>query len=413
MALLTILLAVAGCGPVASPSPSPTPSTPTPTPTAIASPADPLEVYAAIAEQVSAIRGLEPTADIAPVVIDEATLRANLEAAFDRDNPPELLAANERLLRALGLLEPGVSLRSAIIDLNASQVIGYYSSTDDALFVIDRGGALGATARVTYAHEFTHQLQDQHVDLDSLGLSAIDESDRSLAVRALVEGDATLVQTRWMTGNLGPDDLTELLRDATDPDVMAALAKAPRFLVATSLFPYQDGGAFVGAVGNGDFAPIDAAYRRLPTTTEQILHPEKYLAGEIAERPFVEPPAAWQAALGPGWSADPADTLGEFLLRFWLTESGVGAAEAVDAAAGWDGDRIVLFAGPAGETVVVLATTWDTIADVDVFVSAAQQTVAGLRASSATLTGTGRTTFLVFGTDEAAVGRLAEVVTVR
>lgn len=402
---LATILGVAGCGTAPSPSPTQSPS-PRPTATADPSPADPLEVYATIAGQVAAIRGLEPTAAIEPVVIDEATLRANLETAFDEDNPPEVLAQTERLLRALGLLEPGVSLRDAIIDLNASQVIGYYSSTDDALFVIDRGGALGATARVTYAHEFTHQLQDQHFDLDALGLAEIDESDRSLAVRAFVEGDATLVQTRWMAGNLGPDDLAELLRDATDPDVLAAIERAPRFLVATSLFPYQDGAAFVGAIGGGAFGPVDAAYDRLPTTTEQILHPEKYLAGEIAERPFREPPPTWLSALGPGWSADPADTLGEFMLRFWLTESGIDAAAAADAAAGWNGDRIVLFAGPDDATVVVVLSSWDTIADAQAFASAAQEALAGLGVDSLVASRWGGVS-LIFGTDAAAVGRIS------
>lgn len=405
--LLATLLAAAGCGPAPSPSPSASASPPA---TADPSPASPLEVYAAIAAQIAAIRGLEPTSDITPVVIDEATLRANLETAFDEDNPPKVLAASERLLRALGLLDPGTSLRDAIVDLNASQVIGYYSSTDDDLFVIDRGGALGATARVTYAHEFTHQLQDQHFDLDSLGLAEIDESDRALAVRAFVEGDATLTQTRWMTENLRPDDLAELLRDATDPDVMAALARAPRYLVATSLFPYQDGGAFVGTIGGDDFTRVDDVYERLPTTTEQILHPEKYLAGETGDTPFDEPPPAWLAALGSGWAADPTDTLGEFLIRLWLIEAGIEAPEAADAAAGWSGDRIAVYAGADDAVAVVLVTDWDTPSDAAAFAEAASRAITQLDLEPRLIEGPGLRVVVVLASDGASLGSLAEAV---
>ena len=57
------------------------------------------------------------------------------------------------------------------LDLLAGQVAGYYSPERDELFVVSRTGqASGRSERSTYAHEFTHQLQDQRFDLGSLGL---------------------------------------------------------------------------------------------------------------------------------------------------------------------------------------------------------------------------------------------------
>lgn len=405
--VLALVTALGACAPSPSPSPSPNPGAgPTPSPTG--TPSDPLAVYAAIAEQVAAIRGLEPTAAITPVLIDEATLRENLAREFDASNRPEDVAADERLLRALGLLGPDVGLRDAILDLNGSQVIGYYSNSDDALYVVDRGGALGPTARVTYAHEFVHQLQDQAFDLESLGLDAADGGDRSLAVRAMVEGDASLAQVQWLTSNLTPDEMAELVRDATDPAVTEALAKAPRILVAMSLFPYEDGTRFVAAIGG--FKAVDAAYARPPVSTEQILHPEKYLAGEGADPPFDEMPDPWLQALGPGWSVAQVDTLGEFLIRFWLGESGVATAEAVEAAAGWAGDRIVLLDGPDGAVAVVISTAWDSAADAADFADAASLAVTQSDLEARVVTGPGQRVDVTLVSDAAVSIRLGAAV---
>jgi hypothetical protein len=409
-ALAALVTVLAACTP-SGPSPSPSDASPSPgvpasvAPTAPATPesTDPLVIYAAIAAQVAAIRGLEPTAAVTPVVIDEATLLANLEAEYEVSNPPEEAAATDRLLRALGLLDEGVSLRDAQLELNASQIIGYYDSSTDELYVVDRGGALGATARATYAHEFTHQLQDQHFDLEGLGLGTTVESDRALALLGLIEGDATLTQTLWLVGNFDQADFAELLRDAADPAVTAALERAPAILVATSLFPYQEGGLFVGALSSGVFGPVDAAYLDPPGTTEQILHLDKYLAREPADTPFEEPPETWLTTLGAGWSVGTTDTLGEFLLRFWLTEHGVAADVAADAAAGWGGDRAVLFDGPGGAAVVALATRWDALADAAAYRVAAADVAADLGGRIIE----GPAGIIVLVGDPAAVDRLA------
>jgi hypothetical protein len=384
MGAAAILVAITLCGcSTAPPSPSPTAAgLPTPgasisTPAPSASPLDPATVYAAIRTQVEAIRGLRPTADVAPVLIDETQLRANLTAAFDRDNPPSAVEATQRTLIALGLLPAGASLRSLVLDLEAGQVAGYYSSHDRELFVVSRAGAIGPTERATYAHEFTHQLQDQHFHLDALGLQATDQGDRSLARLGLIEGDAVSVQTTWMTQQLTPADLVQILADASDPTAAAALAHAPAFLRETTLFPYQDGLSFVlGLTAAGGYPAVDAAFAGPPDSTEQVLHPAKYAAHE---KPIaVAIMAGLATRLGAGWHAAAQDTLGELQLRIWLEQGGVATAQAATAAAGWGGDRLELLEGPSGADVVVVETAWDSPADADQFSTAAGAAIAGL-----------------------------------
>ncbi|HEY2916307.1 MAG TPA: hypothetical protein VGI98_03735 [Candidatus Limnocylindrales bacterium] len=364
-------LVLVACGP--GPSPSPTLEA-TPSPTAASSPAasvDAAAVYGAIARQVEAIRGLQPTGDVAPVLLDADQLRANLTATFDKDNPPAAVRETEALYRVLGLLPLDVSLRTAELDLLAGQVAGYYSPDQKQLFVVSRSGGIGPSQRVTYAHEFTHQLQDQHFDLAKVQGSATGQGDRSLAVLALIEGDAVSVQTAWTAANLNAADLAQLLADASDPSVVQSLLDAPPILRLLSLAPYTAGQAFVAALqASGGEAAVNAAFRDPPSSTSEVVHPDLYATHAPPG------PVAWvtdlRAALGSGWSSLGQDTLGELFVRSWLQAGGVPVAQAGTAAAGDEADRIELFAGPAGQVAAAIQLRWSSDADADEFLAAWQ-----------------------------------------
>ena len=381
-ACLLLCLALVGCGsdvtsqpPTAAPTSTPTASGAAPSPAGSTRPA--AEVYAEIRAAVVAIRGIAPTAAVDPVTIDEAQLRANLEGEFDATYTPAQLKDADDLLSALGLIPGGSSLRQLTLDLQAGQVAGYYSPERDELFVVNRTGTLGPVDEVTYAHEFTHQLQDQHIGLDALGIDAVDQSDRSLGRLALVEGDATSVQSTWMTANLTPTEMGELLAAALDPAAMEALNNAPAYLRETATFPYQDGLAFVGRLlANGGYPAVDAAFADPPDSTEQVLHSEKYLTREAPLE--VTLPSAVPDVLGAGWAMVGQDTLGELILRIWLTDGGVLSTPARTATAGWGGDRLALYRGPGGKTAVLLRTEWDTALDAQEFMFQAQTAAAKL-----------------------------------
>ena len=376
--LATLLAALlVGCSTTA---PSPTPP-PTDAPTAqpaTAAPATPLgsprplaEVYAEIRTQVEQIRGLQPTEAVEPVVIDAAQLATNLTREFDATYTGATLRNAEDELITLGLLPEGASLRALTLAFQGGQVAGYYSPEQNELYVVSRTATVGPADESTYAHEFTHQLQDQRFDLDALGIDAVDQSDQALARLALVEGDATSVQTTWMTQHLTPAELGEVFAAALDPEALKAFNEAPPYLRETAIFPYQEGAAFaMGLIRSGGYAAVDAAYADPPDSTEQVLHPDKYATREppIA----VKLAADLDGSLYPGWSVAAQDTLGELILRIWLTEGGVPAATARTAAAGWGGDRLALVRGTSGEIAIKLRTVWDSGADADEFAAAAR-----------------------------------------
>jgi hypothetical protein len=212
--------------------------------------------------------------------------------------------------------------------------VAYYDPRRDELFLVGDAVPPGPElAEFVLAHELTHALEDQRFGLPlAVGLS----DDRTLAQTALVEGTATVVMQRYARRFLDPLALaTEAaaLDSGTSGDL-------PRFAEAEVTFSYVDGARFVEDLlefGTG-WTLVDYAYeRRMPATTEQVLHPEKYVDDERALP--VPPPAG----PGPGWRGLDTGTLGEFGTREVLAEGepGLGADLGAD---GWGGDRYRLFA---------------------------------------------------------------------
>jgi hypothetical protein len=390
-ALAVLVVLAAACQPAApSPSPSPSASAPpsptasspspsSPSPSAAASPADLSATYAKIEEDVRAIRGLEAKKPVDPVVLDDAGIKKVTADGFRKDNPPATVAANERLLKGLGLLPADANLGDLYVKLLGEQVAGLYSPDDKKLYVVSRSGNLGPAEKTTFAHEYTHALQDQNFDLSSLKLDETGEGDRGIARLSLVEGDATLVMTLWQIQHLSQIELLQLIGQSLNPEVSGSLDAMPAYLRESLLFPYTAGLAFVQALqATGGWGAVNDAFTNPPASTEQVLHPEKYAAREAPVD--VTLPADLAAKMGAGWSKGLEDTLGEFQLKVWLDQvaAGSSAPSPTEAAAGWGGDRVMLLDGPSGARAIALKTAWDTPADAQQFAEAAGPVVANL-----------------------------------
>jgi hypothetical protein len=166
--------------------------------------------------------------------LDEAGLREFVTQSFNRDNPEELVQGYERLYKELQLMPEGESLEDLYIDLLSSQVAGLYDDETKKMYVVSRTGEIGPTEEVTYAHEFTHALQDQAFGLRALVGEETDQGDRTLARTTLVEGDATLLMSLWAQQHLSPAELAEVA-GAADPASEAILAGCRRS--SSPMFP--------------------------------------------------------------------------------------------------------------------------------------------------------------------------------
>jgi len=409
----------ASSSPGAPASPSPTASS---SPSASA-PIDEATLYRQIEGQVVALRGLPAKQYLEPTILDEAQLRVRLEAQFRAENPPAEIAASQATLVAMGLLPPGTSLADLYVNLLGSQVAGYYDPSTKQIFVVARTGQIGAIEKVTFAHEFTHALQDQNFGLKGITTDTVGQGDRSMAHLALIEGDASLLMTQWLMGHLDGAGIAQIM--AGDPAAQAQLDATPPFLKDQLLFPYLQGVAFVSSIwAQGGWSAVDRVFSRLPASTQQILHPEKYASNDQPVSVPLDAPAI-AARLGPGWTATPADTLGEFQIGSWLRARGVtgagGGISGDTAAAGWGGDRYALIDGPNGAYALVIRTTWDTAADATEFATAATEAVRGVpgvarvvRAAFGATTSEsagGRDVSVLFASDAGILDRLAAVAT--
>jgi hypothetical protein len=316
--------------------------------------------YDRIEQQMQDIRGLRATSKVERDVMDKPALCAFLTRQFRQDNPPELVHGTEVLYKQLGLIPKDASLEDLYIELLTSQVAGLYDDKTKHMYVISSSHDAGPVERFIYSHEYTHALTDQAFDLRKVVGTATDQSDRTLARSALVEGDATLAMTLWAQNNLTPQELLQAA-GAADPASQAILDRMPAILKDPLTFPYTSGLqlALGGYTRGGGYAGVDALYRNPPDSTEQVLHPDKLQSRE-APVP-VTFPTDLASRLGTGWKVSLQDTFGELLLGIILKDA--GASAPTDAAAGWGGDRVAVLEGPKGESAVVLDTAWDTDAD--------------------------------------------------
>lgn len=412
LALSVVLVACGSTGPSAPPSATAGP-TATPAPTASATPApsqDADAIYDTIEQQVIAIRDLQPTKPVDRQQISEAELREMLTQQFDEETPPEYLAANERLYKALGLMPQDGSLRDLSLDLLSGGVAGFYRDDQGKLYVVSRSGGIGGNEKITFAHEFGHALQDQTWTVFKDQTDVLDQSDWIMGRQAVYEGDATVLMTQWAIAHATTQDLTDIVQAGSDPAQAELMARIPAIMKETLLFPYTTGMTFVQGTQTTDgWAGVNALYDRLPESTEQILHPEKY---EADEQPIDVPlPADLAARLGTGWTVPLQDTFGEFQTGIWLREGGVPQGDALDAAAGWGGDRLAVIDGPDDTWAVAWHTVWDTEADAAAFEAAATTALAKAGGLAQLVPGTGGTTrWVLIASDAATMSQVANVL---
>jgi hypothetical protein len=316
-----------------------------------------------IQSQVAQLRGLKPLDQTLRQLISPTDLKAQVESDFMSGYSQTDAENDSQVYSLLGLLPKGFDLWDFYTQLYSEQVAGYYDDENKVMYVV-QGSGFDGPERLTYAHEYTHALQDQHFGLrDSLGYTESacqDDSERCAAIRALVEGDATLLEDQWLRNYATQQDIDQIMAFYSTFQG-PVYDSAPAFLQESFAFPYTQGLAFVqGLYRKGSWAAVDDAYQHPPASTEQILHPERY---RIDDPVYLAAPSGLNAALGSGWSMTNDGTFGELFTR-QILESVLPKETAARAAEGWGGDIYQAFANRAsGDTALVLVTIWDTIRD--------------------------------------------------
>jgi hypothetical protein len=353
----------------AAPSTS-TRAAPTTTRPPVAATRTPVAVRAVQAD-VAELRGLRFRRQVPVTIEPPAKLARRLLRTLDAETDEADEARQGRALAVLGELPLGTDLPRLRRQLQAESVLGFYlpgRPPKGRLFVRSSRG-LDPYAKVVLAHELTHAVTDQHYDLtrsDRLA-AATGRDDEQTAYAALVEGDASLLMQRYLRERLTAAERVAA-GQASAGDRTPRRDAAPAVIREPMLFPYREGLRFVFLLYQaGGWAAVNRAYRDPPTSTEQILHPDKYLARRDRPRQVTVPDLS--ARLGGGWRPATQIGFGELDLRL-LLETKLPQATAEAAAAGWDGARLRSFER-AGRTALVLRTVWDSTAEAAEFCTAA------------------------------------------
>ncbi len=324
----------------------------------------PIAVQAA-QKAVEKVRGIAFRSPVACALLPEKQLGPVLEAKLTEDLPAPFEAYAASLV-AVGLIEPVPGLMKRIANLYTRQVVGFYDPAEKKFYVVperagssapDVSGDLGTNVgrlveESLLAHELTHALQDQRLDLDRKIKGLRDNTDALLALEAMLEGEATVVMAEVLIERIPPESRALLGKDVlgemvSSLSLMGAGAVdgadgVPEFFVQELLFPYTAGTTWVRRKRGTGWAGIEEAYRHPPETTAEILHPDRKASRArlaVSDRPT-------SADVPAGGLTLYTDSFGEWVLGQMLDRAGAGDA-AAEIASIWQDDRILFFELPA------------------------------------------------------------------
>jgi hypothetical protein len=330
-----------------------------------------------IQSQVQSYRGLTMTQPLSRALLTTDELKDHVINEFFADYTDEEAKDDAEELSAFGLLPKDFDLHDFYVKLYSEQIAGYYDNQTKDMYVVSDEG-FGGTERMTYAHEFTHVLQDQTYDMEN-GLKMNDDyckdhSEYCAAVTALIEGDAVLSEQYWYykySTDQDKQQIDEFQQTYTSP----VYDSAPAYMKEDFLFPYSQGLDFVSSLyKQGQWKAVDAAYKNPPVSTEQIIHPEKYPNDEPIDVTLPD----LLKTLGKNWREVDRNTMGEWYTYLLLADGRDASFRledqtAKDASAGWGGDAYIYYTNDSNdEFAMVWKSVWDTSADKEEFWQASQ-----------------------------------------
>jgi len=235
---------------------------------------------------------------VKPKLISRAEVNQTLLKKFNEDKGAKKMEQDEIVLKKFGLLDQDFHLRPFLISLLTEQIAGFYDNKTKTVNLLD--WIQPEKQKPVLAHELTHALQDQKVNLEKWsdpepeGVSKnvkednqrIQTDEAATAREAVAEGQAMAVfidyslQGSGKTLATAPELADKLKNSGSDTSDSPVLARAPLLLQQSLLFPYDEGLAFedrilVKAGVNVAFAGV---LDHPPSSSFEIMHPDAYLA---------------------------------------------------------------------------------------------------------------------------------------
>jgi hypothetical protein len=286
-----------------------------------------------IASNLTVMTGLPLKLDFDVVQINRNELEEFLLEELNKEK--ENLTIAEKIYTALHVWDENSSFIDAYLNFTTEQVAGMYDSKENILYEVLGEDMPMGMRKFILAHELTHALQDQNFPeiFEKVDKGECSSSDELNTLMALIEGHATLIQNFYLK-YLSPEEQFELLQYSYSMMNMNATTfeNMDPFIFEMLLFPYLKGQSFLTSLFlQGGLDKVNGVFLDPPYTTEQIIHPDKYLAGEKPAGISLE------LKMPTGWTEVDQDSLGEGFMWIVLKQH-IPEMEAGISSSGWDGD---------------------------------------------------------------------------
>ncbi len=317
---------------------------------------DQAKVLFASVDKILAFASKDSTLPIKHEVKRRLTTRTEVEnyvqSRMKDDKDAQRLQSSEIVLKKFGLLDRDFELQPFLVSLLKEQIAGYYDSKTKTVNMLD--WIVPDEQKPVLAHELTHALQDQHVDLEKwsdLSKDAtaknVDEDNAHLrtdeadtAREAIAEGQAMVVFLDWGLAPKGQSlaklpDIGASLEDESDDGDSPVLKRAPLLLRESLLFPYRQGLNFEQTVlkDQGAQQAFAGALDRPPSSTYEVMHPH---AWEKHDTPTLLTMPDIHSILEPEYAPYDIGVMGAFDVQI-LAELFGGKAAAASLTPAWGG----------------------------------------------------------------------------
>lgn len=305
-----------------------------------------------IKKKLAHFGGLPFKSDVPVKYFDRKFLKSYIEKIFEEDYPDDLAAKESLFLQVMGFSDDPIDLKSIRKQILISNIGGLYNEKTKELFALEEYREIDMINSLVIVHELRHAIQDQHFDISALLGKMSDYDDRKLAVLSALEGDATIVMIQYS----GFDP--EILADQMSPDSVLSMAQAgntallnqaPDIVKYQLLMPYINGLKFVSHIlKKKKIGFMNRILHSPPESSEQILHPEKYLKKEL--------PVAVSVSFRPqGYELYHDGVIGEYYINILMKSE----YNYRDVAAGWGGDRFEVFKN-GDKYFLIWESEWDS-----------------------------------------------------
>jgi hypothetical protein len=248
-------------------------------------------------------------------LITRTEVEKYLVAKMDSDKDARRMEREEIVLKKFGLIDSDFQLRPFLVKLLDEQIAAYYDAKTKTVNLLD--WIAPEQQKPVLAHELTHALQDQDVNLDKWESPGSDKISRTwkqdqrhiatdeddTAREAVVEGQAMAVFVDYTLAPYGrslrssPELLDPLIQTMTGDNSSRdpVLARAPLLLQESLLFPYKYGLKFEGdliANEKDPEAPFAGVLARPPASSYEIMNPHDYqrhVAVPVLTMPDIHP----------------------------------------------------------------------------------------------------------------------------